>query len=111
MSWKAVAEEQAKAIAHLQNSIADCEEPLLTQAQVRELVSDQPFAISNGLRERLNAVLGAKAPGPFSDALGELEAYLAGLDDAGSLPFEQQIQLKAYVMRDWKDWRAGFDTL
>lgn len=87
------------------------EEPLLTSDQVLDLLSGLKPAISDGLRERLNAVLGAKAPGPFSDALGELEAYLAGLDDAGSLPFEKQIQLKAYVMRGWKEWRAGFDML
>lgn len=87
------------------------EEPLLSGAQVRELVSALPPTISTGLRERLNAVLVAQAPGPFSDALGELEAYLAGLDDADSLPFEQQIQLKAYVMVGWKAWRAGFAAL
>lgn len=70
-----------------------------------------PLAISSGLRERLNAVLCAEAPGPFSDALGELEAYLTGLEDAGRLPFEQKIQLNAYVMVGWKAWRAGFAAL
>ena len=67
--------------------------------------------ISNGLRDRLSAMLCAAAQGPFSDALGDLEAYLAGLDDADSLPFAQQIQLKAYVMAGWKTWHAGFATL
>ncbi|RON20563.1 hypothetical protein BK660_16040 [Pseudomonas brassicacearum] len=87
------------------------EEPLLTRAQVRELVNALPLAISRGLHERLNAVLGAQAPGPYSDALGELEAYLTGLEDAGSLPFEHLIQLKAYAMIGWKAWRAGFAAL
>jgi hypothetical protein len=87
------------------------EELPLSGAQVRELISALPPTISSRLRERINAVLVAQAPGPFSDALSELEAYLAGLDDADSLPFEQQIQLKAYVMVGWKTWRAGFTAL
>ena len=87
------------------------EEPLLSGAQMRGLVNALPAAISYGLRDRLNAVLCAAAPSPFSNALGELEAYLAGLDDADSLPFAQQIQIKAYVMAGWKAWRAGFAVL
>lgn len=87
------------------------DEPLLSRTQVRELLNDLPLAISNGLRERLNAVLGAQAPGPFSDALGELEGYLFGLEDAGCLPFEQLIQLKGYVLVGWKTWRTSFAAL
>lgn len=87
------------------------EEPLLTRAQVRELINDLPQAISAGLVERLNASLRAKAPVPYSDALSELCAYLDGLEDAGTLPFEQLIQLKAYATSGWKDWRAGFAAL
>lgn len=87
------------------------EEPLLTRAQVRELVDALPAAAGTGLRERLNATLGAEAPGPFSDALGELEAYLDGLEASGTLPFEHLVQLKAYVMLGWKAWRAGFAAL
>jgi hypothetical protein len=33
------------------------------------------------------------------------------LEDAGRLPFEQLIQLKAYVLVGWKTWRAGFAAL
>lgn len=84
------------------------EEPPLSRAGARMLIYAQPPAISHGLRERMNAVLGAAAPAPFSDALGELEAYLSGLDDAGELPFDLQLCLKAYVMAGWKQWRAGF---
>lgn len=82
--------------------------PVFTRAQVRELVDLLPAAIGDGLRKRMNAVLGAVAPGPFSDALAELEAYLSGLDDSGPLLFDQQIRLKAYVMVGWQKWRAGF---
>lgn len=87
------------------------EEPLLTRAQVRELLNDLPLAIGAGVTERLNATLRAEAPVPFADALSELCAYLDGLEDAGTLPFEQLIQLKAYALIGWKDWRAGFAVL
>ena len=87
------------------------EEPLLTRAQVRELVNDLPQAVSAGLSERLNATLSAEAPVPFAETLSELCVYLDGLEDAGTLPFEQLIQLKAYAMSGWKEWRAGFAAL
>jgi len=87
------------------------EAPLLSREQVCELINALPQSINSGLHERLNAVLCAQAPGPYSDALGELEAYLAGLEDAGSLSFDHLIQLKAYVMVGWKAWRAGFVAL
>lgn len=87
------------------------EEPLLSRVQVRELVSALPLAITTRLRERLNTTLCAQAPGLFSDALGELEAYLDGLEDAGILPFEQLVQLKAYVTHGWKAWRTSFAAL
>jgi hypothetical protein len=89
----------------------DYTEPGLTRDQLRELLDTLPAAIANGLRQRLNNTLSAQAPWPFSDALGELEAYLDGLDDAALLPFAQQIQLKDYVMQGWRDWRAGFAAL
>jgi hypothetical protein len=72
------------------------------------LVYEQPPAISRGLQERMNAVLSAVAPGPFSDALGELEAYMTAPDGADGLPLDLQICLKTYVMAGWKQWRAGF---
>lgn len=87
------------------------EEPLLTRAQVRELINELPLAVSTGLRERLNATLCAEAPMPYAEALSELFAYLDGLEDAGTVPFEQLIQLKAFVMTGWKAWRAGFAAL
>lgn len=87
------------------------EEPILTRAQVRELVNDLPEEISAGLVERLNAALRAEAPVPFSDTLSELCNYLDGLEDSGSLPFEQLIQLKAYAMSGWREWRATFTAL
>ncbi len=89
-------------------TIDQYEVPPMTRARVRELVDALPATIAQGLRDRMNAVLGAVAPGPFSDALGELETYLCGLDDAGGLPFDLQIRLKSYVMTGWKQWRAGF---
>lgn len=46
--------------------------------------------------------LRAEAPVPFADTLSDLCAYLDGLEDAGTLPFEQMIQLKAYAMSGWK---------
>ncbi len=88
--------------------VDDLDPPTLSRTQVRALVDALPATIGHGLRERMNAVLSAVAPGPFSDALGELETYLSGLDDAGGLPFDQQIRLKAYVLTGWKQWRAGF---
>lgn len=87
------------------------EEPLLTRAQARELLNELPQAIRTGLVERLNTALSAAAPVPYADALSELCAYLDGLEDAGKLPFEQLIQLKAYAMSGWKQWRAGFASL
>lgn len=87
------------------------EEPLLNRAQVRELVNGLPQAISAGLVERLNATLSAEAPVPFAEHLSNLCAYLDGLEDARALPFEQLIQLKAYVMSGWKGWRASFADL
>lgn len=84
------------------------EEPPISRAGARMLVYEQPPAISRGLQERMNAVLSAAAPGPFSDALGELEAYMSSLDGAGGLPIELQVVLKAYVIAGWKQWRAGF---
>lgn len=87
------------------------EEPLLTRAQVRELINELPLAVSTGLRERLNVTLCADAPVPYAEALSELCAYLDGLEDAGTVPFEQLIQLKAFVMNGWKQWRAGFAAM
>lgn len=87
------------------------EEPLLTREQVQQLLDVLPREIQDGLREHLNATTQARAPGPFSDALGALEAYLDALEHTGHVPFEQQIQLKAYVMVGWRKWRAEFGAL
>ncbi|MCY1434577.1 hypothetical protein D9M71_506410 [compost metagenome] len=78
---------------------------------MQQLLQELPLPVSQGLHEMLNAVLTAQAPGPFSDALGELETYLAALEAAEVVPFEQQIQLKAYVMRGWKAWRSSFQAV
>lgn len=82
-------------------------EPVLNAAQVQQLLQGLPSAVGAGLHEMLNSVVEAKAPAPFSDALGELEAYLAALEAAGVVPFDQQIQLKAYVMQGWRAWRSS----
>jgi len=87
------------------------EEPLLTRDQVQQLLEVQPLEIQDGLRELINATTQAQAPGPFSDALGALETYLDALEHTGHIPFEQQIQLKAYVMVGWRKWRAEFAAL
>ena len=84
------------------------EEPLLTRAQVRELLNDLPQALGAGLNERLNATLSAEAPVPFGEALSELCAYL---DGPGTQSFEQLIQPKAYAMSGWKEWRSGCTAL
>lgn len=87
------------------------EEPLLTRDQVQQLLDALPLEIQDGLRELINATIQAQAPGPFSDALGALEAYLDALEHTGHVPFEQQIQLKDYVMAGWRKWRAEFAAL
>lgn len=85
-------------------------EPAPTADQVRNILAVLPIEVGNGLREKLNDVLKADAPGPFSDALGYLEAYLTALDDTRLMPFENQIALKTYVMLGWREWRASFNT-
>lgn len=85
-------------------------EPVPSADQVRTILAVLPVEVGNGLREKLNDALKASAPGPFSDALGDLEAYLSALDDTRLMPFENQIALKAYVMLGWEEWRASFKT-
>lgn len=85
-------------------------EPVPTADQVLTILAVLPVEVGNGLREKLNDVLKARAPGPFTDALGDLEAYLSALDDARLMPFENQIALKSYVMLGWREWRASFNT-
>lgn len=85
-------------------------EPVPTADQVRTIFAVLPVEVGNGLREKLNDVLKASAPGPFSDALGDLEAYLSALDDTHLMPFENQIALKTYVMLGWREWRENFKT-
>lgn len=85
-------------------------EPVPTADQVRTILAVLPVEVGNGLREKLNDVLKAPAPGPFCDALGDLEAYLSALDDSRLIPFENQIALKTYVMQGWREWRVSFNT-
>lgn len=85
-------------------------EPVPTADQVLSILAVLPVEVGNGLRVKLNDVLKARAPGPFTDALGDLEAYLTALDDARLMPFENQIALKSYVMLGWREWRASFNT-
>ncbi|TMU77622.1 hypothetical protein FGA82_17130 [Pseudomonas fluorescens] len=85
-------------------------EPVPTADQVSTILALLPVEFGNGLREKLNDVLKARAPGPFCDALGDLEAYLSTLDDSRLMPFENQIALKTYVMLGWREWRASFNT-
>ena len=85
-------------------------EPVPTADQVRNILAVLPVEVGNGLREKLNEVLKAHAPGPFCDALGNLEAYLDALDDTRLMPFENQIALKTYAMLGWREWRSSFQT-
>lgn len=87
------------------------EEPIPTADQVRSILAALPAEVGNGLRQKLNEVLKAYAPGPLSDALGNLEAYLSALDDTRLMPFENQIALKSYAMLGWREWRASFTAL
>lgn len=91
-------------------SLNDYEEPVPSAEQVLNILAALPLEVRSGLCEKLNEVLKARAPGPFSDALGDLEAYLSALDDACLMPFENQIALKAYVMLGWREWRMSFST-
>lgn len=86
-------------------------DPAPTLNQVNNILAGLPVEVGHSLRERINDVLKAYAPGPFSDALGDLEAYLTALDDTRLMPFENQIALKAYVMAGWKEWRDSFNSL
>lgn len=83
-------------------------EPNVTWDQVTETISLLPLSIGIALHQRITAVTQAQAPGPFSDALGELEAYLDALDDANLFKLERQLLIKNYVMRGWIDWRKSF---
>ncbi|MDQ0124249.1 hypothetical protein J2W17_003197 [Pseudomonas lini] len=85
------------------------EEPAPTADQIRKILAVLPVEVGNGLREKLNEILKAHAPGPFSDALGDLEAYLDALDDTRLLSFENQIALKTYVTLGWREWRSSFN--
>ena len=84
---------------------------LLSVAQVFQLLQELPQPVGLGLHGMLDAVLKAQSPGPFSDALGELEVYLSALEATNVVSFDKQIQLKAYVMEGWKTWRSSFQTV
>lgn len=84
---------------------------LLSATQVFQLLQELPRAVGEGLHGMLDAVVKAQAPGPFSEALGELEVYLSALEAASVVSFDKQIQLKAYVMEGWKTWRSSFQTV
>lgn len=83
-------------------------EPNVTWDSVHEAISTLKFPVAVELHQRISAVTQAKAPGPFCEALGALEAYLDALDDAELLSFERQILIKDYVMRGWRAWRESF---
>lgn len=75
---------------------------------IQAILLELPFSLGLNLKERINDVIFATAPGTFSDALGTLEAYLSALDDSELLRFEEQLCIKAYVMHGWSDWRKTF---
>ncbi|MBA1280300.1 hypothetical protein [Stutzerimonas stutzeri] len=106
-----LADSAQVAMPYSETGLSDYEEPLISAVQVQQLLQELPLPVGRGLQEMLNAVLSAQAPAPFSEALGELEAYLAALEVTEALPFEQQIQLKAFVMQGWKSWRSSFQLL
>lgn len=95
----------------LSTAFSEYNEPAPTTDQVRNILAVLPIEVGNGLRKKLNDVLKARAPSPFCDALGDLEAYLSALDDSRLMPFENQIALKTYVMLGWREWRASFNAL
>lgn len=86
-------------------------EAVPTADQILNILAVLPIEVGRGLREKLNDVLKAYAPGPFCDALGDLEAYLSALDDTRLMPFESQISLKNYVMHGWREWRGNFKLI
>lgn len=85
-------------------------EPVITWHQVSEAMARLSLPVGIALHQQITKVTQAQAPGPFSNALGELEAYLDELDEAGLLSFEHQRLIKDYVMRGWTAWRASFAT-
>ncbi|PMV86690.1 hypothetical protein C1X35_19005 [Pseudomonas sp. FW306-1C-G01A] len=95
---------------YMNNPNRECSQ-LLSVTQVFQLLQELPRAVGEELHEMLNAVLKAQAPGPFSEALGELEVYLSALEAASVVSFDKQIQLKAYVMVGWETWRSSFQTV
>lgn len=86
----------------------DGREPVPTLGELGYMLDGLPGEISASLRERIDTVSQALAPWSFCDALGDLEAYLAALDDARLMPFEHQIAIKAFVMEGWDEWRKTF---
>lgn len=84
---------------------------ILSATQVLQLLQELPQAVGEALHGMLNAALKAEAPGPFSDALGELKVYLSALKAANVVSFDNQIQLEAYVMEGWKTWRSSFQNV
>lgn len=83
-------------------------EPDVSWHQVTEAISWLSLPIGVALHKRIIAVTQAQAPGPFVDALSELEGYMSALDDAKLLSFDRQRLIKDYVLRGWASWRASF---
>jgi len=70
-----------------------------------------PSAVRDGIDQRYAAVVTARAPGPFSDALGELEYYLDGLVDAEVIPFDLRVELLEPISRAWAATRNELQAL
>ena len=83
-------------------------EPAVAWHQVTAALAQLSLPLGIALHQRITDVTQAQAPGIFVDALGELEGYLAALDDAKLLSFERQRLIKDYVLRGWTAWRASF---
>nr|WP_193838655.1 hypothetical protein [Pseudomonas syringae] len=96
---------------NMNNAVNSEGSQFLSATQVLQLLQELPQAVGEALHGMLDAVLKAEAPGPFSNALGELEVYLSALKAANVVSFDKQIQLKAYVMEGWNTWRSSFQTV
>lgn len=84
---------------------------IMSTAQVHQFLQELPRAAGQGLHDKLEAVLRAQHPGSFSEALGELEVYLAALGDTNVVRLDQEKALKDYVLQGWKAWRSGFEAV
>ena len=99
------------ATAALRGLLAEAAEIGPAAIKLGQTLATRPDLVGEEAATNLLLLQDSLPPVPFADALSELCAYLDGLEDAGTLPFEQLIQLKAYALIGWKDWRAGFAVL